>query len=195
MSAAHLGAAEPATPPPPGMPAGEEEETPAVVADDEQPRPKPYADATGVFAKLIKLLPLATDDEAATFERRARRFTRRLGPLSLGRLVDDRRRPILWYACDSDDHAALEILLDQGCALSAFVPIDDGPSPYEHAHRLGHARIAETLKGWAHRELADVMDDGPAAQRARHEEARALLRRPKRRDDSLTAVCGGGWAC
>ena len=43
------------------------------------------------------------------------------------RLVDDRRRPILWYACDSDDHAALEILLDQGCALSAFVPIDDGP--------------------------------------------------------------------
>ena len=64
------------------------------------PRPKPYADATGVFAKLIKLLPLATDEEAATFERRARRFTRRLGPLSLGRLVDDRRRPILWYACD-----------------------------------------------------------------------------------------------
>ena len=82
MSAA-LGAAvdEPATPPP-------------------QPRPKPYADATGVFAKLIKLLPLATDEEAATFERRARRFTRRLGPLSLGRLVDDRRQPILWYACD-----------------------------------------------------------------------------------------------
>ena len=59
----------------------------------------------------------------------------------------------------------------------------------------GHARIAETLKGWAHRELADVMDDGPAAQRARHEEARALLRRSKRRDDSLAAVCGGGWAC
>ena len=84
MSAAQLGAAvdEPATPPP-------------------QPRPKPYADATGVFAKLIKLLPLATDEEAATFERRARRFTRRLGPLSLGRLVDDRRRPILWYACDT----------------------------------------------------------------------------------------------
>ena len=103
MSAAQLGAAvdEPATPtPPPGMPAGEEEETPAVVADDEQPRPKPYADAKGVFAKLIKLLPLATDDEVATFERRARRFTRRLGPMSLGRLVDDRRRPILWYACD-----------------------------------------------------------------------------------------------
>ena len=76
------------------------------------------------------------------------------------------------------------------------MPIDDGPSPYEHAHRLGHARIAETLKSWAHRELADVMDDGPAAQRARHEEARALLlRRPKRRDDSLAAVCGGGWAC
>ena len=175
------------------MPEGEEEATP--VADAEQPRPKPYADAKGVFAKLIKLLPLATDEEAATFERRARRFTRRLGPLSLGRLVDDRRRPILWYACDSDDHAALEILLDQGCALSAFVPIDEGPSPYEHAHRLGHARIAETLKGFAHRELADVMDDGPAAQRARHEEARALLHRPKRRDDSLAAVCGGGWAC
>ena len=94
MSAA-LGAAvdEPATPPPPGMPEGEEE-APAA------PRPKPYADAKGVFAKLIKLLPLATDEEAATFERRARRFTRRLGPLSLGRLVDDRRRPILWYACD-----------------------------------------------------------------------------------------------
>ena len=92
-----------------------------------------------MFAKLIKLLPLATDEEVATFERRARRFTRRLGPLSLGRLVDDRRRPILWYACDSDDHTALEILLDQGCALSAFVPIADGPSPYEHAHRLGHA--------------------------------------------------------
>ena len=195
MSAALGGAVdEPATPT--GMPAGEEGEAPAVVADDEQPRPKPYADATGVFAKLIKLLPLATDEEAATFERRARRFTRRLGPLSLGRLVDDRQRPILWYACDSDDHNALEILLDQGCALSAFVPIDEGPSPYEHAHRLGHARIAETLKGWAHRELADVMDDGPAAQRARHEEARALLlRRPKRRDDSLAAVCGGGWAC
>ena len=137
MSATQLGADEPATPS--GMPAGDEEETPAVVADDEQPRPKPYADAKGVFAKLIKLLPLATDEEAATFERRARRFTRRLGPLSLGRLVDDRKRPILWYACDSDDHAALEILLDQGCALSAFVPSDDGPSPYEHAHRLGHA--------------------------------------------------------
>ena len=93
MSAA-LGAAadEPATPP--SMPAGDEE-APAA------PRPKPYADATGVFAKLIKLLPLATDEEAATFERRARRFTRRLGPLSLGRLVDDRRRPILWYACDT----------------------------------------------------------------------------------------------
>ena len=75
------------------MPEGEEE-APAA------PRPKPYADATGVFAKLIKLLPLETDEEAATFERRARRFTRRLGPLSLGRLVDDRRRPILWYACD-----------------------------------------------------------------------------------------------
>ena len=87
MSAA-LGAAddEPATPSPP--------------SDAEQPRPKPYADAKGVFAKLIKLLPLATDEEAATFERRARRFTRRLGPLSLGRLVDDRRQPILWYACD-----------------------------------------------------------------------------------------------
>ena len=123
MSAA-LGAAvdEPATPPPPGMPEGEEE-APAA------PRPKPYADAKGVFAKLIKLLPLATDEEAATFERRARRFTRRLGPLSLGRLIDDRRRPILWYACDSGDHDALEILLDQGCALSAFVPIDEGPSP------------------------------------------------------------------
>ena len=68
---AQLGAAvdEPATPPPPpGMPAGDEEETPAVVAEDEQPpRPKPYADATGVFAKLIKLLPLATDDEVSTF--------------------------------------------------------------------------------------------------------------------------------
>ena len=76
------------------MPEGEEEV-------EEQPRPKPYADATGVFAKLIKLLPLATDDEVATFERRARRFTRRLGPLSLGRLVDDRQRPILWYACDT----------------------------------------------------------------------------------------------
>ena len=126
MSAA-LGAAddEPATPSPP--------------SDAEQPRPKPYADAKGVFAKLIKLLPLATDEEAATFERRARRFTRRLGPLSLGRLVDDRRRPILWYACDSGDQTALEIMLDQGCALSAFVPIDEGPSPYEHAHRLGHA--------------------------------------------------------
>ena len=79
MSAAQLGADEPATPS--GMPAGDEEETPAVVAEDEQPRPKPYADATGVFAKLIKLLPLTTDNEAATFERRARRFTRRLGPL------------------------------------------------------------------------------------------------------------------
>ena len=101
MSAA-LGAAddEPATTSPASMPAGEEEEAPAVVANNEQPRPKPYADAKGVFAKLIKLLPLATDDEVATFERRARRFTRRLGPLSLGRLVDDRRRPILWYACD-----------------------------------------------------------------------------------------------
>ena len=84
---------EPPTPPPPSMPAGEGE-APAA------PRQKPYADAKGVFAKLIKLLPLATDEEAATFERRARRFTRRLGPLSLGRLVDDRRRPILWYACD-----------------------------------------------------------------------------------------------
>ena len=101
MSAAHLGAAdEPATLSPPSMPEGDEEETPAVAADDEQPRPKPYADAKGVFAKLIKLLPLASDEEAATFERRARRFTRRLGLLSLGRLVDDRRRPILWYACD-----------------------------------------------------------------------------------------------
>ena len=132
MSAALGGAVvdEPATPT--GMPEGEGE-APAA------PRPKPYADAKGVFAKLIKLLPLATDDEVATFERRARRFTRRLGPLSLGRLVDDRRRPILWYACDIDDHDALEILLDQGCALSAFVPTDEGPSPYEHAHRLGHA--------------------------------------------------------
>ena len=102
MSAAHLGAAdEPATLSPPSMPEGDEEETPAVAADDEQPRPKPYADAKGVFAKLIKLLPLASDEEAATFERRARRFTRRLGLLSLGRLVDDRRRPILWYACDT----------------------------------------------------------------------------------------------
>ena len=64
MSAA-LGAAddEPATPSPP--------------SDAEQPRPKPYADAKGVFAKLIKLLPLATDEEAATFERRARRHRRR----------------------------------------------------------------------------------------------------------------------
>ena len=175
---------------------GAADDEPTTQSPPAAPRPKPYADAKGVFAKLIKLLPLATDDEVATFERRARRFTRRLGPLSLGRLVDDRRRPILWYACDSGDQTALEILLDQGCALSAFVPICDGPSPYEHAHRLGHARIAETLKGWAHRELADVMDDGPAAQRARHEEARALLRRPpKRRDDSLAAVCGGGWAC
>ena len=78
----------------------DEPATPSPPSDAEQPRPKPYADAKGVFAKLIKLLPLANDDEAATFERRARRFTRRLGPLSLGRLVDDRRRPILWYACD-----------------------------------------------------------------------------------------------
>ena len=93
MSATQQLGAVPATPPPPGMPEGEEE-APAA------PRPKPYADAKGVFAKLIKLLPLATDEEAATFERRARRFTRRLGPLSLGRLVDDRQRPILWYACD-----------------------------------------------------------------------------------------------
>ena len=48
---------------------------------------------------------------------------------------------------------------------------------------------------WLNWDDADVMDDGPAAQRARHEEARALLRRPRRRDDSLAAVCGGGWAC
>ena len=82
MSAA-LGAAvdEPATPPPPGMPEGEEE-APAA------PRPKPYADAKGVFAKLIKLLPLATDEEAATFERRARRFTRRKRMCILAYLVE-----------------------------------------------------------------------------------------------------------
>ena len=60
---------EPPTPPPPSMPAGEGE-APAA------PRQKPYADAKGVFAKLIKLLPLATSSSVATFERRARRFTR-----------------------------------------------------------------------------------------------------------------------
>ena len=44
---------------------------------------------------------------------------------------------------------ALELLLDQGVALSAFVPIGNGDSPYEHAYRLGHERIMKILKGRA----------------------------------------------
>ena len=138
---AQLGAAvdEPATPAPPGMPEGEEEAEAA-------PRPKPYADATGVFAKLIKLLPLATDDEVATFERRARRFTRRLGPLSLGRLVDDRQRPILWYACDTVWKSKFygSFVLNHRVVLHAIdaTPArwrgDAGSSPLDRARSAAH---------------------------------------------------------
>ena len=64
----------------------------------------------GVFAKLIKLLPLATDEGATRAPRRAVHAS---AAVACGRPA----AAILWYA-DSDDHAL--DAGDQGCALAAF---------------------------------------------------------------------------
>ena len=60
------------------------------------------------------------------------------------------------------------------------------------------------IKGWAPRRRAGsssttpftaAVTHGPRRTRAARGARHALLRRPRRRDDSLAAVCGGGWAC
>jgi len=70
---------------------------------------------------MVSLLPLADGDEIARFDQRLRAFTRQMGPLSLSKAVDDAAKPVIWYAVDCNDPIALELLLDQGVALSAFV--------------------------------------------------------------------------
>ena len=76
----------------------------------------------------MKLLPLADDGEKRKFRKKIRRFMRILGPLALGKVLDAEGRPAVWYAVDCNDAAAVELLLDQGAALSAFAPVAGGES-------------------------------------------------------------------
>ena len=211
MSAAHLGAAvdEPATPPPTEMPAGEEDEAPAVVADAEQPGPKPYA-ADGRVRETDQTAAPATDDEVATFDAEQGHLQTRAAVARTAR--DDRQRPIL---CTSTATCSVGAF-DQGAVGVRAV---DGPSPYEHAHRLatrcveinqagcveddamiqheravkfdfhtGHAHCG-TLKAWAHRSR-HVRTTGP--RRARAARRRGLCA-AKGRYYLFAGVCG--WAC
>ena len=124
-----------------------------------RPEGKPYASQGGVFGDVIALLPLEDGDEIRDFEQKLRLFTKKKGPLAVSTVRDEAERPLIWYAVDANDPIACEVLLTQGAASSAFTKGKHKKSAYEHAYAKRYERVVRVLNGWAHRELADVLDD------------------------------------
>lgn len=124
----------------------------------ERPQGKPYANNRGVFRDIIALLPLEDGDEIDKFASKVRRFTKDNGPLSIGSARDAEDRPLIWYAVDTNDPIACEILLNQGAATSAFMKIRETKSPFEHAYSKRYDRVVEVLNGWAVGELTDIAE-------------------------------------
>uniref|UniRef100_A0A7S3NIC0 Uncharacterized protein n=1 Tax=Aureoumbra lagunensis TaxID=44058 RepID=A0A7S3NIC0_9STRA len=125
-----------------------------------RPEGKPYAKMGGIFDELVSLLPLENGEEIEKFETRLSKFTRYHGPLALASTRDQEARPLIWYAVDTNDPIAAELLLSHGAASSAFSRIKNGgKTAFELAYSKRYERVVRVLNNWAHRELADVMDN------------------------------------
>mmetsp|Transcript_34537 Transcript_34537/g.110911 ORF Transcript_34537/g.110911 Transcript_34537/m.110911 type:complete len:268 (-) Transcript_34537:32-835(-) len=135
-----------------------------------RPEGKPYAEtASGIFADVVALLPLDDGEEIKKFKSRLRKFTKTHGPLAVATTRDDEGKPLVWYAVDSNDPIATDLLLDQGAASSAFAKVNGDRSPFEHAYAKRYERVVHVLKGWSHRELSDVVDvDDLRTRKAQH---------------------------